>query len=208
MRLLSNPILVTIALVEFCSGYFRQAVMQWTPIFAKQTGISGQFVYAHWGMMLCVAGILGGVIAGSVSDHVFQSRRGPSAVFLYAIMLASSLACIALLESPLLGMVLVLMSMCIIGVHGLLSGTASMDFAGKRNTGVVVGIVDGFVYLGTALQAVVLGGVLPKDGTPAAADPSQWSRWPLVIAPAAAIGFLLCLRLWNARPVARSAQSH
>jgi OPA family glycerol-3-phosphate transporter-like MFS transporter len=205
-RLLTNPILMTIAFVEFCSGYFRQAVMQWTPIFAKQTGISGQFVHAHWGMMLCIAGILGGVIAGAVSDHVFQSRRGPSAVFLYAIMLVGALACTALLESPLLGLVLVLMSMCIIGVHGLLSGTASMDFAGKRNTGVVVGIVDGFVYLGTALQAVVVSSVLPKDGTPAAADPAQWSRWPLVIAPSAAIGFLLCLFLWNARPVPREAR--
>jgi OPA family glycerol-3-phosphate transporter-like MFS transporter len=199
-RLLTHPVLLTIAAIEFCSGYFRQAVMQWTPIFAKETGITKEFVHQHWGMMLCVAGILGGVIAGAVSDHLFQSRRGPSAVFLYAAMLAGSLLCFVLLDSAWLGIVMVSMSMCIIGVHGLLSGTASMDFAGKRNTGLAVGIIDGFVYLGSALQAVVLGAVLPKDGTPAASDPSSWIRWPLVILPSAAIGFALCIRLWHARP--------
>jgi OPA family glycerol-3-phosphate transporter-like MFS transporter len=204
-RLLSNPILVTIALIEFCSGYFRQAVMQWTPIFAKQTGIADQFVHKNWGMMLCIAGILGGVLAGTVSDHVFQSRRGPSVVLFYALMVIGSLVCVVLLESPMLGWTLVAMSLCIIGVHGLLSGTASMDFAGKRNTGLAVGIIDGFVYLGTALQAYLLGAVLPKDGTPEAADPTGWSTWPLVIVPAAAVGLLLSLRLWNARPNSSTA---
>jgi OPA family glycerol-3-phosphate transporter-like MFS transporter len=202
-RLFTHPILVTIALIEFCSGYFRQAVMQWTPIFAKETGVSGQFVHQHWGMLLCIAGILGGVIAGAVSDHLFQSRRGPSAVLMYAVMLAGSIACFGLLASPLLGVVLVVMSMCIIGVHGLLSGTASMDFAGKRNTGLAVGIIDGFVYLGSSLQSLVLGAVLPADGAPGSAVPASWSHWPLAILPSAAIGLLLCARLWRARPVPR-----
>jgi OPA family glycerol-3-phosphate transporter-like MFS transporter len=207
-RLLTHPILVTIALIEFCSGYFRQAVMQWTPIFAKETGSSGEFVHQHWGMMLCIAGILGGVVAGAVSDHVFQSRRGPSAVLMYAVMLAASIACVAMLASPLVGYVLVIMSMCVIGVHGLLSGTASMDFAGKRNTGLAVGIIDGFVYLGSSLQAVVIGAVLPADGTPASADPASWIRWPVVIVPSAALGLLLCVRLWSARPQAAGAREH
>jgi OPA family glycerol-3-phosphate transporter-like MFS transporter len=203
-RMLSNPILMTIALIEFCSGFFRQAVMQWGPIFAKQTGSANEFVNRHWGMMLCIAGITGGMLSGIVSDQLFQSRRGPSVVLLYVIMLAASIVCAFLLGSPALGWVLGLMSMCIIGVHGLLSGTASMDFAGKRNTGLAVGVIDGFVYLGTSLQSVVLGAVLPKDGTAQAADPAGWRSWPLVIVPAAVIGLLLATRLWNARPGSKS----
>lgn len=208
-RMFSNPILVTIALIEFCSGYFRQAVMQWGPLFAKQTGAKSQFVHANWGLMLCIAGITGGVVAGSVSDHVFQSRRGPSAVLLYGVMLACAIASCFLISSPLLGWFLVAMSMCIIGVHGLLSASASMDFAGKRNTGLAVGIIDGFVYLGTALQAFVLGHVLPNDQTPemraVAAIPSNWSAWPVLIVPAALVGLALSTRLWNAKPKSGSA---
>lgn len=198
-RMFANPVLLTIALIEFCSGYFRQSVMQWAPIFAKQTGVASQFVHKHWGMMLCIAGILGGVLAGTVSDHLFNSRRGPSVVLFYGLMLMGAVTCAFLLESPALGWTMLLMSMCIIGVHGLLSGTASMDFAGRKNTGLAVGIIDGFVYLGTALQSVVVSAVLPKDGTPEAARAANWNYWPIVIIPAALIGLLLSLRLWNAR---------
>ncbi|HBU47916.1 MAG TPA: hypothetical protein DEB46_06360, partial [Myxococcales bacterium] len=86
-RMLTNPIIITIALVEFCSGFIRQAPMQWYRTFAKQTDevlqLKGDFIYDHWGMWLCVAGIMGGVLAGVISDRVFQSRRGPVAAILY-----------------------------------------------------------------------------------------------------------------------------
>src|SRR4029079_12612747 len=102
------------------------------------------------------------------------------------------------LDTRVIGWVVVVMSLAIIGVHGMLSGTASMDFGGKKNVGIVVGVIDGFVYLGSSLEAVVLGRVLPKEQ--AAHDPSAWWTWPAVILPAAAIGLLLATRVWNARP--------
>ena len=208
VKMFSNPVIVTIALVEFCSGYLRQTIMQWYPIFAKQTGISASFVPANWGMLLCIAGILGGVFAGTLSDRMFQSRRGPVAVLLYAIMLVGALVMVFALDDAALGWLMVVMSLAIIGVHGMLSGTASMDFGGKNNAGVAVGIIDGFVYLGTGLQAIVLGAVLPKDGTPDAALASGWHWWPIVMLPAALVGLLLGLRLWHARAQRTSANGH
>ena len=35
-------------------------------------------------------------------------------------------------------------SMAVIGVHGILSGTSTADFAGAKNAGAATGIVDGF----------------------------------------------------------------
>jgi OPA family glycerol-3-phosphate transporter-like MFS transporter len=93
---------------------------------------------------------------------------------------------------------MLVMSMCIIGVHGMLSGTASMDFGGKKNVGVAVGIIDGFVYLGTAAEAVALGRVLPADKL--AKLPANWWTWPAVMLPLAVVGCLLVSRLWNAKP--------
>ena len=101
---------------------------------------------------------------------------------------------------------MVLMSLCIIGVHGMLSGTASMDFGGKKNVGVAVGIIDGLVYLGTGTVSLILGKVLP-DG-PAAKIAANWAPWPLVILPATIVGFVLALGLWNARPRSRTAAAH
>jgi OPA family glycerol-3-phosphate transporter-like MFS transporter len=200
-KLISNPVILTIALVEFCSGYLRNAILQWFPIFARDTHDHG-FVASHWGLMSCIAGILGGVFAGFISDRVFNSRRGPVSAVLYGGMILGALAMIAFITTPALGWLLAAMSMCIIGVHGMLSGTASMDFGGKKNAGVAVGIIDGFVYLGVALEGLILGRVTPAGD--AKADPANWWSWPVVILPAALIGFALALRVWNAAPKKRA----
>ncbi|MBS1960214.1 MAG: MFS transporter [Bdellovibrionales bacterium] len=193
-----NPIILTIALVEFCSGYLRNTIMQFYIIFAKQTGIMGTFVPQNWGLLLCCAGILGGVFAGTISDKIFNSRRGPVTAVLYGIMLVGGVFMTFMLTSEYLGWLVVIMSMAIIGVHGMLSGTASMDFGGKRNVGTAVGIIDGFVYLGSALEAIYYGHFLPSGD--AGKDPSNWTIWPVSLIPIAAIGFFLTLRLWNAHP--------
>jgi OPA family glycerol-3-phosphate transporter-like MFS transporter len=198
--MLTNPVILTIAAIEFCSGFLRNAIMKWHPVYAKAilpVGAEPTFVASNWGMLLCCAGILGGVFAGTISDVLFHSRRGPVSAILYGGMVLGSGGLFYVLGQPLLGALVLFMSLCVIGVHGMLSGTASMDFGGKKNVGVVVGIIDGFVYLGTALQAAVLKHVLP-DGQ-AAANADNWWTWPAAMLPAAVIGLLLSLRVWNAR---------
>ena len=197
-KMLSNPVILTIGAIEFCSGFLRNAIMHWYYIFAKQTGLTESFTYNNWGLLLCCAGIMGGVFAGTLSDHLFQSRRGPVASVLYGGMVLGGVALLFALGSPSLGLIVVFMSLCVIGVHGMLSGTASMDFGGKKNVGVAVGLIDGLVYLGTATQAIVYGWVLPNGA--AAKDPSNWTLWPVLMLPMAILGFVLALRVWNAKP--------
>ncbi|MFO7652862.1 MAG: MFS transporter [Candidatus Krumholzibacteriia bacterium] len=219
LMMVRNPIIMTIALVEFCSGFLRQAIMQWFRIFAKQTdaalGLVDSYIYEHWGMILCVAGISGGVLAGVISDHVFQSRRGPVAALLYGIMVAGALVLVFAYDSVLVLWMVVIMSMAVIGVHGMLSGTASMDFGGRKNAGIAVGIIDGFVYLGTGVMSMTYALILPQEQldtagklTGPATDPSNWLSWPVAMLPVAAIGFLLTLRVWNARPKAAGVKAH
>jgi OPA family glycerol-3-phosphate transporter-like MFS transporter len=198
---------MTIAAIEFCSGFLRQAIMQWYRTYAKAVGETDAFVYEHWGMLLCCAGILGGVLAGVISDRMFHSRRGPVAAVLYAAMLVGAIVLSFLLGSLWLGPLIVLMSMCVIGVHGMLSGTASMDFGGRRNAGIAVGIIDGFVYMGTAVMSFTYGALLPDpDGGPTgkvASSVGDWIAWPVAMIPVAAIGLFFALRVWHATP-----QSH
>jgi sugar phosphate permease len=265
------------------------------------------FVQGGWGGLLFVAGVIGGNVAGWVSDLFFQSRRGPVAAFLYAGLVvclgamyfaiapptnvvasadpASGLqpgdriVAIAGVEpidgwaaigpavaswpatcrdsawdaanhlcstrakadpaivpsrgtlpativrdgverrvdlpdpapvqragdvrtlkarpvlpmSPLLlGLVVFLISVGVIGTHGVLSGTATMDFGGRKGAATAVGVIDGFVYLGTAVQSVSLGYLTTRD----------WSLWPLFLLPFGVVGLLLSLRIWNAKPKA------
>lgn len=213
--MLRNRIILTIAAIEFCSGYLRNAIMQWYMSYASAIGAFtkakggvpalGEFVPRNWGLMLCLAGIFGGMFAGIISDRIFQSRRGPVSAVLYGMMVLGTLAMFPLLGSPSLGVLAVFLSMCFIGVHGMLSGTASMDFGGKQNVGIAVGIIDGFVYLGTGLESLILGKVLPKADL--AKNAANWTPWPVVMLPASVLGFLLALTLWNAKPT-RAGSGH
>jgi OPA family glycerol-3-phosphate transporter-like MFS transporter len=212
--MLKNPIIMTIAGVEFCSGFLRQSIMQWFRAFAEQTnkilGLEGSFVYNNWGLLLCCAGILGGVVAGVISDHVFGSRRGPVAAWLYGFMFAGAVTLTFIYKTPVVGLMVIVMSMAVIGVHGMLSGTASMDFGGSRNVGIAVGIIDGFVYLGTAAMAFTSAILFPKEQLDPtgkiigpATNPDNWSAWPIAMIPLAAIGLILAIRVWNAYPQAK-----
>lgn len=172
-RMFSQPVIWIIVAIEFCSGFLRQAAMKQYPLLAKGVGEDIGFVYQNWGMLLCIAGILGGVFAGFISDHVFGSRRGPVASVLYGGLLIGAIVAYFSVGTPVLGWAVIFMSLCVIGVHGMLSGTASMDFGGKKNAGAVTGIIDGFVYLGTGAQAFLYGRMLPNnpkgpDGKPVA----------------------------------------
>src|SRR6185295_7032024 len=106
-------------------------------------------------------------------------------------------ACWAMIGTAGAGWSIIFLSLCVIGVHGMLSGTASADFGGRKNAGIATGIIDGLVYLGTAVQAVVYGGwgdekhrvfagLLP--GKEAAKDPASWQKWPMAMMPVALIG--------------------
>jgi len=83
-------------------------------------------------------------------------------------------------------------------VHGMLSGVASQDFGGRRNAGTATGLIDGFVYFGTALQGVVYASVLPERGSPEAADTASWYAWPIAMIPMAVIGLILAITVIKA----------
>ena len=214
-RIFTSPIIMTIAMIELCSGFLRQAIMQWGRNFGKGIGLADHFVFVNWGVVLCIAGIVGGMFAGSISDHLFKSRRLPVAAVLYLIMLAGAIVIVPLFAAPAaIPWIVAFMSMAIIGVHGMLSGTASQDFGGKKNAGVAVGIIDGFVYVGSMAQSWLYGAQLPAaklpcpDGehlyaNPAAKDIDNWTIWPYAMIPVALLGLVLSIWLWNARPQPR-----
>ncbi len=128
-RIITNPIILTVACIEFCTGVLRNGVMHWFPIYTQEVwalpdhhmlrygswealwiiglcfvvaAISGfiasrskgprrgylvifgglaflaPFVQGGWGGLLFIAGVVGGNVAGWVSDLFFQSRRAPA----------------------------------------------------------------------------------------------------------------------------------
>ncbi len=197
-RILGSPVILTICFIEFCTGILRNGTMHWVDIYLKTDAIKGglglardHFLRSNWGLILMVAGIIGGNIAGLVSDKIFASRRGPAAGGLYLVLCVASIAMVFTLKSAVaLGICAFIMQIAVIGTHGLLSGTATMDFGGRKAAATAVGAIDGFVYLGTAVQSFALGALTTRS----------WSYWPPFLVPFAFLGFFLCTRIWHAIP--------
>jgi OPA family glycerol-3-phosphate transporter-like MFS transporter len=205
-RLLMNKVVMIIALISLCAGFIRNGLLKWFRTFEGGLGGTDSFVYAHWGMVSCIAGITGGMFAGVVSDHLFHSRRPPVATVLFAMVLAGAVGVYAMLGSPLIvAWFIAGMLMSVIGINGMLSGVASMDFGGKRGAGTATGLIDGFVYIGTAVQDVVYGYLLPEKGSAASKVVDNWHAWPLAMLPVVAVGIALSLTVWNARVGSKSA---
>jgi OPA family glycerol-3-phosphate transporter-like MFS transporter len=82
-----------------------------------------------------------------------------------------------------------------------------MDFGGSKNAGIAVGLIDGFVYLGTAAMSFTYAFALPKEQLDAAGhitgpatDPANWQAWPISMVVLSAIGLAMAWRIRNAKP--------
>jgi OPA family glycerol-3-phosphate transporter-like MFS transporter len=210
-KIFASPLMLMIAFVELTSGVFRYSILNWYSVFSHQVAQPGAaFFGEHWGWFTCIFGIIGGFAGGIISDKVFQSRRGPPAAMLCGLVLALSIIMAAYLStSPMaVGWSAVAIVMASIGITSLMSGTAATDFGGRKATATCSGIVDAFAYLGSCLQSLCIGYLIPE----AAAGPHQvvpifgfarsWEWWPLFIVPFALIGGGIALWIWNELPAA------
>jgi OPA family glycerol-3-phosphate transporter-like MFS transporter len=194
-KVFTSPLMLFVACVELTSGVFRNGITQWYLPFEKQVQQpAAQFFSAHWGLLLCIFGIVGGFAGGLVSDKLFHSRRGPPAGILCGFILVMALAMAAsLFSQPVVaGISAVSIVMGAIGITSLMSGTAATDFGGRKATATCSGIVDGFAYLGSGLQSACLGYITTWN----------WQWWPVFFIPFAIIGLLLALKIWHELPAA------
>jgi OPA family glycerol-3-phosphate transporter-like MFS transporter len=194
-RVLKHPVLRVLAVAEFCTGVVRQGLLlHYGRFLAQVHGVSeratpGRYQIASLG--ITAGGILGALLCGVLSDKAFGSRRAPVAFLFYAMQVVALVA-LGVASSSYAAVALVGFScMWIFGVHGMLSGTASMDFGGRRAAATAAGLLDGVQYLGSGLAGLGLGWLL---------DRYRWTVWPYALVPFSVAGGLLMLRLWNAHP--------
>jgi OPA family glycerol-3-phosphate transporter-like MFS transporter len=196
-KVFTNPIAITIALAEFCTGFVRQGFEQWFPRYMQEVQhleLSNP-VFQKNALAVVAAGIAGAFIAGYASDRLFQHRRPPVAFIGYVLQVA----CLIVIwkVSGLTAIVIAFMvnSMAISMVHSMLSGTASMDFGGQRAAATAAGMFDGMQYVGGSFVGYGMGLLLDNFG---------WGAWAPSMLGFSVIGAVLMAVLWNARPRAHA----
>ena len=216
-KVFHSPIIVALICAEFCTGFVRQGVMLYFTEYLGEVYQLPKKDHLFWwtGVAFMLGGILGGLLCGWMSDKLFQSRRPPVAFLFYLVqVLMLGLLGLSLGRGSLGGQVwaialLGLTAMFIFGVHGMLSGTASMDFGGRKAAATVAGALDGIQYVGSGLTGFGLGWILKTygwDGTPwvPGYTPSHAWVWVGCIIPFSLIGAFIMTRIWHAKPGASS----
>lgn len=197
-KVFTNPIIITIMFAEFCTGFVRQGLLLWVVPFLKEVHQieHGTALYNIATLGITIGGILGGLLCGFLSDKIFHSRRPPVAFIFYIGQIIFVLL-LGQIKNPVIVAYLVgVCCMFIFGVHGMLSGTASMDFGGTKAAATVTGLFDGIQYVASGFTGFLLGAGLDKFG---------WSAWTFMIIPFSFIGAILMTRVWNATPSKQSA---
>ena len=192
-KVFTNPVMLTLAAAEFCTGFVRQGLLLYfTEFLGEVHGIRvGSTLFSLASTGVTVGGIVGGILCGWMSDRLFQSRRAPVAFLFYGGQ-ALSLLALGLARDPRLAAALVgFCCIWIFGVHGMLSGTASADFGGKKAAATATGMLDGVQYLASGLTGFGLGALLDHFG---------WKVWTASIIPFSLLGAAVISRLWHARP--------
>ena len=161
----SNPAVWITACAYACTGAVRQAVDQWFPRYMQELYHvdlkSAQFQFLAF--LIPFVASAGSLMAGYVSDTLFQGRRAPVAAMLYFLETT-----IILLAAQFHGLnaailFLVLISFTANSTHSILGSAAPMDIGGRRMAGFALGVIDSFQYFGGSLAGWFLGHLLDKS---------------------------------------------
>jgi sugar phosphate permease len=169
----------------------RMGIFIWAPTFLKEyKGVD--IMVAGWQVAgFEVAGLIGGVFAGWVSDHIFQGRRGPvGAIFLGVVSIFLLLLWITPIGYAYLDALFLIFSGFLIYGPQVLAGLAAADFVPKKAVGVSTGITGTMAYVGGAISGYGIGKTVDVWG---------WHMAFMLFIVAALLGSFFFALTWHQR---------
>ena len=141
---LGNPRIWVLALGLFGLDAVRYGFLDWAPGHLAEVQHSSAWSSALKTAVFPLAGALGALSSGWITDRFFQSRRAPVCAILLGAVGGLTLAYRVVVGMGTLPTVvcLALVGFCLYGAQILLVGTAAQDFARKGATAAAAGFVD------------------------------------------------------------------
>ncbi|AYC34446.1 MFS transporter [Pseudomonas cavernae] len=193
--IMQNRTVLVLGLAYFLLKPARYAILLWGPVMVYERMPSiGKVASAIVPTAFEVAGLVGPLLIGLLSDRLFGARRFPACV----ISLLGLTVCLALFVPAMQsGSVLVvvgllfMMGLTLYGPDSMISSSAAIDF-GKGSAGTAAGFVNGCGSIGA-----ILGGLLPGY--------FDTETVFLVFTITALLATALLVPHWNSRPHGSSA---
>jgi len=189
---LTNRMVLLFSAVYFLLKPTRYAILFWGPKYMNARLGSGMTESAALSAMFELAGPIGALSAGILSDRLFHTRRVPVCVigllllggmlFTYDHLPASGWA---------LGGGFFLIGFLLFGPDSLIAGTAAVDFGTKRGASTASGVVNGCGSVGA-----IVGGTIPGLFN----ERWGWGGVFALLGSMTILAALLLLPRWNALP--------
>ncbi|MBP8257666.1 MAG: MFS transporter [Opitutaceae bacterium] len=190
-QVFGNPYIWIVAIANFFVYTFRYGVLDWGPtLLTESKGVS----LSHAGWLVAsfeIAGILGMLATGWITDHLFGGRGSRTCVFCMALA-GAFLFLFWKIPSPSPLLAAGLLGGAGFFIYGpqALVGIIAANLATKHAAGTAVGFTGLFGYLSTILSGLGLGYVSQHFG---------WSTALGALVATAGIGTVLFLLAWPAR---------
>jgi sugar phosphate permease len=168
--------------LSFLLTFVRAGFMTWTPRFLYEVSVAANVTSATSSSIaksafFGVAGIVGSVVTGRISDRLGPGRRAPVMTTSLALLFVSTLALAhAGVRSPIVATAgVAACGLFLLGPYSLLAGAVSLDVASSegpsgRGAATAAGFIDAVGYVGASVSAFVLGSVSKRVGWTAAFD--------------------------------------
>lgn len=161
----TNKLVWYVGMANLCLYIPRMGVMTWAPTFLKEhKGVT--LILAGWQLASFeIAGLLGGILAGWLSDKVCGGRRGPVGT-IYLALLAGAMFMLKATPQGYAWFDTITLFLSGFLVYGpqVLVGIAATDFASKKAAGVATGFTGTLAYAGAAITGVPLGMIVDHYG--------------------------------------------
>jgi OPA family glycerol-3-phosphate transporter-like MFS transporter len=189
----TNPRIWGLALALFGLDVVRYGFLDWAPGHLQKAHASGLSAAALKTAVLPLAGAVGALVSGWITDRFFESRRGPLITLLLGAVgvLTFVYARVVGLGTTPTVLCLAAIGFCLYGAQILIVGTAAQDFARAGATAAAAGFIDFMGYLGAFSGDIVTGWLLKTRDFGAAI--TFWAAAGLASAAIVA-------PLWRARP--------
>jgi sugar phosphate permease len=195
---IGNPRIWVLAFGLFGVDAVRYGFLDWAPGHLSEAQGSGAWASAMKTAVFPLAGAVGALSSGWLTDRFFEGRRAPVCAILLGAVAALTLAyrvVVGMGAAPTI-VCLALVGLCLYGAQILLVGTAAQDFARRGATAGAAGFVDFVGHTGAFSGDFVTGLMLKRHG---------WAGAIAWWASAAFVAAALVATLWNARPSDRIA---
>lgn len=196
-EVLSNRMVLMLAVIYFLLKPVRYLILFWSPVYLNERLGTGAAASGVLGSMFELAGPVGMLFGGYLSDRVFRSRRMP--VCVVALVLSSILLFFFsdLPDTKLaMGLGFLAIGFLIYIPDSLVSCTAAIDFGTKKGASTAVGLINGCGSVGALIGGTLPGWIDRVVGT----EVDKWNSIFVGLSISLILAAVILLPRWNALP--------